>query len=96
MRAAGRASLAEVLSAESGEFTRHTTLVIVTPTPTLRWIEIVRELRQRGVATIVVLVEASTFGGSADCLPVVSALVASSVAVRLVKLGDDLAAALSV
>lgn len=95
LRAAGRASLAQVLSAESGMFTRHTTLVIVTPTPTLRWIEVVRELRHRGVACLVVLVEASTFGGSADCLPVVAGLVANNVGVRLVKLGDDLATALS-
>jgi uncharacterized protein (DUF58 family) len=95
LRAAGRASLAQVLTAEGAEFTRHTTLVVVTPTPTLRWIEVLRELRQRGVASLVVLVEGSTFGGTADSLPVVSALVANNIPCRLLKKDDDLAAALS-
>ncbi len=95
LRASGRASLAQVLSAESSEFTRHTTLVVITPTPTLRWIEVLRELRHRGVASLAVLVEPATFGGAGDSLPVVSALVASNIPVRLVKQGEDLAAALS-
>lgn len=96
LRASGRDSLAQVLSTESQEFSRHTTLVVVTPTPTLRWVEVLRELRHRGVASIAVLVESSTFGGSSDSLPVVSALVANNIPCRLVKQGDDLAAVLSV
>jgi uncharacterized protein (DUF58 family) len=95
LRAAGRASLAQVLTVESAEFTRHATLVVVTPTPTLRWIEVLRELRQRGVASLVVMVEAETFGGTSESLPVVSALVVNNVPCRLVKLGDDLGHALS-
>jgi uncharacterized protein (DUF58 family) len=95
LRAYGRASLAQVLSVESPEFTRHTTLVVITPTPTLRWVEVLRELRHRGVASIVVLVEAASFGGATDSLPVVSALVANNIPVRLVRNGEDLAVALS-
>jgi uncharacterized protein (DUF58 family) len=95
LSASGRSSLAQVLGAENLAFTRHTTVIVVTPTPTLRWIEVLREMRHRGVGSIVVLVEASTFGGAADSLPVVSALVAHNVPCRLVKLGDDLANALN-
>jgi hypothetical protein len=95
LRAAGRSGLAQVLAAEGAEFARHTTLVVVTPTPTLRWIEAMRELRHRGVAGLAVVIEASTFGGGTDSLPVVSALVANNIPCRLVKRGDDLSVALS-
>jgi uncharacterized protein (DUF58 family) len=95
LRATGRAGLGQVLSAESAEFTRHTTLVVVTPTTTLRWIEGLRELRHRGVGSLVVLVEANTFGPAGSSLGVVTALAAHDIPTRLVKLGDDLTEALS-
>jgi len=94
LRAAGRAGLAQVLSAESHEFTRHTTLVVVTPTTALRWIEGLRELQHRGVGSLVVLIEANTFGPAAGSLGVVSALAAHHVPSRLIKCGDTIAAAL--
>jgi len=94
LRAAGRAGLAQVLSAESHEFTRHTTLVVVTPTTTLRWIEALRELQHRGVGSLVVLVEPSTFGAAGSSLGVVSALAAHHIPSRLIKEGDNVAAAL--
>jgi len=94
LRSAGRSALAEVLSAESGEFTRNTTLIVITPTPTLRWIEPLRELRLRGVASLVVLIDASTFGSGADSQPVLASLVAHNVPCRWVRQGDDLAASL--
>ena len=90
LRAVGRASLARVLSAESHQFTRHTTLVVVTPTTAMRWIDQLRELRYRGVASLVVLVEASTFGPAGSSLGAVSALAAHAIPSRLVKRGDDI------
>ncbi|MCE7937258.1 DUF58 domain-containing protein [bacterium] len=95
LRAAGRASLAQVLSVESHEFTRHTTLVVVTPTTAVRWIEGLRELQHRGVASLAVLVEASTFGAAPSSLGTVSALAAHGIPSRLVKNGADVAAALT-
>lgn len=95
LRATGRAGLAAVLSAESHEFTRHTTLVVVTPTTNLRWFEALRELRFRGVASLVILLEASTFGPAASSLGVVSGLAAHGIPTRLVKCGDDIGMAVS-
>lgn len=95
LRAAGRASLAQVLSVESHEFTRHTTLVIVTPTTGVHWIEGLRELQHRGVGSLAVLIEASTFGVAPSSLGTVSALAAHGIPSRLVKNGGDIAAALT-
>jgi uncharacterized protein (DUF58 family) len=94
LRAAGRAGLAQVLSAESHEFTRHTTLVVITPTTTLRWVDALRELQHRGVGSLAVLVEASTFGTAASSLGAVSALAAHHIPCRLIKAGDSVAAVL--
>lgn len=94
MRAAGREPLAQVLSTESPELTRQTTLVVITPTTTLRWIEALRALGQRGVRAWVVHLDASSFGAAAPPGPVLAALAASGIPVRPVRRGDDLAAAL--
>jgi len=94
LRAASRAPLAQVLSTESHEFTRHTTLVVITPTTALRWIEALRELQHRGVASMVVLLEPSTFGPAGGSLGVVSALAAHDIPCRLLKNGANIAATL--
>ncbi len=95
LRATGRTGLAQALSDESTEFTRHTTLIIVTPTTTLRWIEALRELRHRGVGSLVVLLEANTFGAAGSSAGVISSLMAHDILVRVVRCGDDLTLALS-
>ena len=94
LRAVGRTRLDEVLSAETNEFTRNTTLVVITSTTTLRWIEALRALRHRGVRSLVVCVEGSTFGAAAGSLPVVGALAAHGIPSKLIKQGDDIASAL--
>ena len=94
LRAAGRAGLAQVLSAENHEFTRNTTLLVITPTNTLRWIEGLRELRFRGVSSMVVLLDAPTFGAAGAVDGVTATLAAHGVPYRLVRCGDDLRAAL--
>jgi uncharacterized protein (DUF58 family) len=95
LRAAGRAGLAQVLSTEGHEFGRHTTLVIVTPTTTLRWIDGLRELRHRGVASMVVLLDASTFGTAGSSDGVRTALAANRVPTRVLACDQDIGAALS-
>ncbi len=61
VRAVGHLRLDEVLALESHEFTRHTTLVVITPTADGRWIPGLRELRLRGVECFVALVDAASF-----------------------------------
>lgn len=95
LRASGRTGLSQVLSTENAEFTRHTTVVLITPATTLRWTESARALALRGVRAMAVLVEPSTFGAAGSSLGVVAELAAMNVPTRLVKNGDDLARALS-
>lgn len=95
LRATGRTGLSQVLSTENAEFTRHTTVVLITPATTLRWTENARALALRGVRTMAVLVEPSTFGAAGSSLGVVAELAAMNVPTRLVKNGGDVARALS-
>lgn len=94
IRAVGRESLSDVLSTESHELTRNTTLVVITSTTALRWIEGLRELRLRGVRSLVVLVEANSFGAAAAPDAARTALAAHNIPTRSLRRGDDLAAAL--
>jgi uncharacterized protein (DUF58 family) len=94
LRAVGRMELSELLSAEMHQFIRHTTLVIVTPSTSLRWIEALRELRYRGVASLVVLLQADTFGSAPSSEGVLSALASHAIAVRRLRRDDDIASAL--
>ena len=95
LRATGRTGLSNVLSTENAEFTRHTTVIIVTPATTLRWTESARMLSLRGVRTMAVLVEPSTFGAAGSSLGVVAELAAMNVPTRLLKHGSDMAGVLS-
>ncbi len=95
LRAVGRAGLSEVLSVEGDEFTRHTTLVVVTPTSSRRWVEALRELQYRGVAAMVVLIEANSFGPAGASDAAIGLLASHAIPTRRVRRGDDLAAALS-
>jgi uncharacterized protein (DUF58 family) len=94
LRAVGGAGLAEVLSVEGHEFSRHMTVVCVTPATTLRWVDALRELRYRGVAGMAVIVDATSFGAAAPSEPVLAALAMRNIATRVVRQGDDLATAM--
>ncbi len=94
LRAAGRSGLSEVLSAESHELKRHATLVVITATTSLRWVEALRALKLRGVHSLVVLVDANSFGpaGSNDALA--AALAANRIPTRRLHRDEAIAAAL--
>lgn len=94
-RATGAHGLSDVLSTESGEFTRNTMLVVVTPAPTLRWIDGLRALRHRGVRSFVVLVDGATFGAGSSIQAATAALASYSIPARIVRNGEDITASLS-
>lgn len=95
IRAAGRVPLEQLLVAEERLFGRNTTAVVITPSTSEAWIERLRELNRRGVRTVVVLLEASTFGDAPSALGVVSSLIANGIPTYVVKRGDRLEEALS-
>jgi uncharacterized protein (DUF58 family) len=96
LRARGHTGFAELLSLEGHEFTRHATLIAITPATTLQWVDALRQLRMRGVASLAIVIEASTFGtAAAPSLATASSLAANGIPSRLVKCGGDMAAALT-
>lgn len=95
IRAQGRATLEQVIVSEERAFGRNTTVVVITPSTSEIWVDALRDLKRRGVRTVAVVLEASTFGEAPSALGVITALAASNIPSYLVKCGDDLSFALS-
>ena len=87
--------LEQIMLTEETRFTRGSTVVVVTAATDEGWLGACRFLVGRGVKILVVLLEASTFGGQESSILQVSTLAASGVPVYLVKKGDNLAEALA-
>jgi uncharacterized protein (DUF58 family) len=93
-RAGGESPLADLLTAESRRFGRHTTVVVVTPSTSEDWVLNLQSLAQRGVKVAAILLEPSTFGSAENSLLVFGSLAAGDVYTYLVKRSDDLVQAL--
>ena len=94
LRASGRTGLSEILSSETHEFKRRTTLILVTPTANRRWVEGLRELKARGVRCMVVNVEANSFGSAASPEGLHRILESEHIPYRSIRHGDDIGLAL--
>ncbi len=99
-QAHGTTSLHDLLTVEGDRFASATTLVLVTPSTSSRWINDVRRLDLRGVRVVVVHLDPSTFSGYADghgnnAGEIVRALRTAGVMVYPVRQGDDLSVVLS-
>lgn len=94
IEARGRTPLHVALGTEGYNFTRSTILIVITASTYDQWVYGLRDLRGQGVRSVVILVEASTFGEARSSLDVVSALAAAEIPTYLVKNGDSLSHAL--
>ena len=94
-RATGDVPLTNLLTEESRRFGRHTTVVVITPSPAQDWALSLMSLQSRGVKVAAVLLEADTFGGAVSPLDVYGTLAAGGVYAYTVKHHDDLTRALS-
>ncbi len=94
LRADGRTPLGEVLAVEGTRLGRNTSLVVVTPSVDIKWIRFVREIKRRGMHTIAVLSDASSFGGYGDARVAAIELRSGGIPTYIVRAGDDLRAAL--
>jgi uncharacterized protein (DUF58 family) len=94
LRADGRTPLGEVLAVEGARLGRNTSLVIITPSVDLSWIRFVREIKRRGMHTIAVLADNSSFGGYGDARLAASELQSGGIPTYIVRAGDDLGAVL--
>lgn len=62
IRAEGRVPLAEIIAAEGVRFGCNTTVVAISPSVDESWARALNALKQHGVRTVAVVLEASTFG----------------------------------
>jgi uncharacterized protein (DUF58 family) len=93
--AEGDVNLETLISEESKRFGRHTTVVVVTPSTSERWVGSLQFIAERGVKVACVLLEPSTFGGSENSLMVFGDLAAAEIYTYLVRRSDDLMTALA-
>jgi uncharacterized protein (DUF58 family) len=94
VRAEGRIPLSEVLTAEGAQLSRNATAIVVTPTMDTYWIAAARDMSQRGVRVIAVLIESHSFGQVRSNEALATELAINGIPVYLVREGDDLAGAL--
>ena len=93
--ATGDKPLSRLLEEEGRRFGRHTTVIIVTPSPDQEWVMALQTLIQQGARAAVVLMEPSSFtetedgGPQPEGLPL-EALAATGVLTYIVRSGSDL------
>ena len=63
LRAHGTHQLGEVLIAESSQFSRSATMVVITSSTDPTWVSSLQQLLYRGIRTVVIFVDQETFGG---------------------------------
>jgi uncharacterized protein (DUF58 family) len=95
IRAEGHIPLAEILSAEGVHLRRNTTAITITATDQSHWIAAARDMSQRGIKVIAILLESRSFGSLRSNENLVADLSISGIATYLVREGDDLAQALA-
>ncbi len=95
IRADGDMPFGELIMAESGQFSRNSTVIFVTPSTNEDWVQSVIEIVSRRVQCVAVIIEPTTFGSGESSLFVVSTLASIGVPTYLVKYGDDISRALA-
>ena len=94
IRAKGTVPLAQVIAAEGKNMGRNTSVVVITPSDDLRWVENLRDLSRKGIRSIGVVTDTSSFGGKAGADTVISTLRHNGIQAYRVREGDDLSAVL--
>jgi uncharacterized protein (DUF58 family) len=95
VRAKGTISMDQMLTLEGDQFTRGTTVIVVTPSTREGWVEASHRLVRRGLRVITVLVDAESFGGRPGIKLIASHLGAVNIPTYMVHRGEDLRLALS-
>ena len=94
IRAEGHIPLSEIITAEGAHLGRNTTAVLITSTDEKDWTAAARDLCQRGIRVIAVLMDCHSFGQPHSNVHIVEALTLSGISTYLVREGDDLAQSL--
>ncbi len=94
-RSTSQYTLGEMLSLETPNFTRGTTLVIITASLDTRWIQEAQILSRRGIRPMAVLLDAASFGPASPSGEVRGLLQIARIPSVVISKGDDLSAALT-
>jgi uncharacterized protein (DUF58 family) len=95
IRGVGTIPMAEIIAAEGKGLGRNTSVVIITPSDDVKWVERLRDLRRRGILGIAIVLDANSFGREVNTTAVLAILQQSGIRAYRVREGDPLAAALS-
>jgi uncharacterized protein (DUF58 family) len=95
IQAEGRIPISEILAAEGAHLGRNTTAVVITSTDQPYWIAAARDMRQRGLNVVAILMECHSFGNPRSNEDMTRNLSISGVRTYLVREGDSLAASLA-
>ncbi len=94
-RADGMMPLGELLLAESAQFSRNSTVIVVTSSVDDAWVQSLITIISRRVQCVAIVIEPGTFGAAESSLFVVSSLASIGAPTYLVKYGDDISRALA-
>ena len=95
LRADGRIPLIEIIAAEGAHLRRNTTAIVVTSTTQSYWIAAARDMNQRGIRVIAVLVDPHSFGHTRSNEELTTELAISGIPAYMLREGDELTAALA-
>ncbi|NIM94360.1 MAG: DUF58 domain-containing protein [Anaerolineales bacterium] len=95
LEADGNFSLEEVLKVEGPRIPRGASVVVISPSTRAGIVEVTRELKRLGLAPVIVLINASTFGGPDGSQELLLAAQAEGIPVRMINYEDSLAESLS-
>ena len=79
MAAEGDVPLSDFILTDGFDMTRNETLIVVTPDPNPHWVQVLRELRYKGVNGLAVVVDSATFDPAVSMESVWSSLLAARI-----------------
>ena len=96
VNATGSFPIAQLIANDGMRLNRNDTVLAVSADPSPDWAVALHHIQRRGVNSIAVVIDGSTFGRDADYVPLLGQLQAAGIPSYRVARGDDIAAALGV
>ncbi len=95
VNATGSFPFANLIANDGMRLNRNDTVVAISADPSPEWAVALQHIQRRGVNSIAVVIDGSTFGRDDDYVPLLAHLEASAIPTYQVARGDDIVAALS-
>jgi uncharacterized protein (DUF58 family) len=95
LRARGKVPLSNVIQADMHMFPRGTTVICITPQTDQNWATVAKQMKQRGLHIVTVLVNPASFGGTLSTEPLFTLLQANNLIVYQINAGDNFSAIFS-